>query len=410
MTGSRYSSLVAVLLLALVAAACGNGTATTTSAASTTSTTAQVTSTTAAPAQTTTTAQSTTTTQPSAQDEAKALVAAAEAALTEFPAPGPAFDASAASGKMVWYENYSASSSTTAIWRDNFVEAMKLYGVEVVTFDGQGQIAEQARGLQQAVAQGADLIIISGIAPGSVAAQIADAAAAGIPVVVSSNGVADLPGVANFPEFEGVVAAVTINHIQVGTLLADAAVAQSGDAANVQMVTHSSVMGTQVIVDSLKNELARLCPDCGFAVEDLPFSRISTLPELAQLKITGNPALTQIIPVYDWETLNMTDAVTATGSSVTLESFNANPAVIEAMAAGAPISADVGAPNAWVGWATADQALRILTGNAPVADERIPLRLFTPNNVGQLDLAAGEDAWYGSVDYKAEFQQLWSGS
>src|ERR1700754_267564 len=50
---------------------------------------------------------------------AEQAVTAAEKEVTKFEAPGPAFDAKEASGKMIWFEQYDASSPTTAIWREN---------------------------------------------------------------------------------------------------------------------------------------------------------------------------------------------------------------------------------------------------------------------------------------------------
>ena len=243
--------------------------------------------------------------------------------------------------------------------------------------------------------------MLSGIDPTSVAAQVASAKEAGIPVIVGSTGESIK---SNDPN---VAAYVSIDHAKVGNLLAASAVAAHGDKANIAAITHSAITGTKVLMDGIKDGLAELCSSCKLEVQDLPFAQISTLPQLAQSLIQKDPTLNYIMPVYDFETLNMLAAVQGASSTVQLASFNANPAVLEAMQSGETISADIGAPNEWVGWAYGDQALRLLSGVAAADDQRIPIRLFTPEIAKDLDLTQPEGSWYGTVDFKAEYFKLW---
>ena len=338
---------------------------------------------------------------------AEDAVTAAEAEYTKFEAPGPAFDAKKASGKMIWFEQYDASSPTTAIWRENLNEAVKPYGVEVTNFDGQGEVSVQSQGIKQAIAQGAGVIILSGVDPESISADISKAQAAGIPVIMGSNGKVGKPTI------PGVEAAVTINHETVGQLLADWAVDSKGEDANVYAITHSAILGAAVITDALEAQLAQLCGECKFTLNDLSFAKINTLPNVTSTAITSDPGITQISPVYDFETLSIVPGIKQAGTAgkeVTAASFNALPEVLKAMQEGEPISADVGAPNAYVGYAYADQAMRILAGLEPVADEKIPIRLFTAENVEGLDPEGGDEELYGPVDYQKEFETLWSGA
>jgi hypothetical protein len=43
----------------------------------------------------------------------------------------------------------------------------------------------------------------------------------------------------------------------------------------------------------------------------------------------------------------------------------------------------------------------------PVANEEIPLRVFTEDNVQALDLEADQSKWFGDADYQGEYMKLW---
>lgn len=334
--------------------------------------------------------------------EAKRIVAEAMKPPSQFNAPGPAFDANKAAGKTLWYISFSEQSPVMAMWSGTMKRLVESYGAKVNIVDGKFQFSEFGRNIEQAIANKADAILLMGIPPQAFGVQMAAAREAGIPVIVGSNGVPAIPTT------DGVTAAVTIDHIGVGKLLAAWMVANSDGNFEAVIVTHDEVMGTKEIVDSISGETKRLCANCSVKVENLPFAKIQTEGEVTQSLAVRNPNLDYIVPVYDFETLSMIPALNQAGASdrVQLASFNAIPAVMENLKKGA-VKADVGAPNIWFAFGMADQILRVLSGTSPVADLNIPLRLFTAENIGNIDLSAGEESWYGSVDFSSEYQKLW---
>jgi hypothetical protein len=42
-----------------------------------------------------------------------------------------------------------------------------------------------------------------------------------------------------------------------------------------------------------------------------------------------------------------------------------------------------------------------------VADEKVPLRLFTRDNINTIDVSKDEKTWYGTVDPVCEYHKLW---
>lgn len=334
--------------------------------------------------------------------EAKRLAAEAMKPPSSFDPPGPAFAAREANGKSFWYISFSEASPVMATWSGTMKRLIEGYGATVNIIDGKSDFSEFGRSIEQAVANNADAILLMGIPPEAFSVQVGAAADAGIPVIVGSN------GRSTFPNSPGVVAATSIDHIGVGKRLAAWMVAHSEGKANAVVVTHDEVMGTKELVDSIRDETMRLCPDCTVNVENLPFARIQTEGEVTQSLAVRDPDLNYIIPVYDFETLTMIPALEQVGASdrVHLASFNAIPPVMENLAKG-KVHADVGAPNVWFGFAIADQVLRILSGAGAIADIKVPLRLFSAKNIGDIDLAAGEQTWYGNLDFASEYKKLW---
>jgi ribose transport system substrate-binding protein len=343
--------------------------------------------------------------QPASADlsEAKEIVADAMKPPANFVAAGPAFDANKVAGKNLWYISFSEQSPVMATWSGTMQRLVQSYGGKVNIVDGKSNFSEFGRLIEQAVANRADAIVLMGIPPQAFGVQMQQAQDAKIPVIVGSNGVAAIP------DMNGVVAAVTINHVQVGKLLAAWVVADTNGKGQAAVVTHDEVMGTKTIVDSITGEVARLCgSSCSAKAENLPFARIQTEGEVTQSLVARNPDLKYIIPVYDFETLTMAPALQAAGAAdrVSLASFNAIPAVMQKLKKG-EIAADVGAPNGWFGFAMADQVMRVMSGASLVPDIKVPLRLFTRENVESIDLSAGEESWYGKVDFPAEYRKLW---
>jgi ribose transport system substrate-binding protein len=127
--------------------------------------------------------------------------------------------------------------------------------------------------------------------------------------------------------------------------------------------------------------------------------------------ITANPNLNYILPLYDGMTIYMDPAIEGILSAKTrvkVASFNATPVVMQdGLGKTSPLAADVGGPNQWYGVALADQTLRILAGQPAVANENVPLRLFTRGNIGTINLKQDESTWYGSVNPITVYHKLW---
>ena len=338
---------------------------------------------------------------------AEALVAEGEQEAT-WQGPFDSVDVSGLAGKTIWYINLDQAIPHLNSIGKALSEAAGEAGVEVVEFDGKSNVAEWQRGFELAVAQKADVIIPLAIPLEAIQAPIEAAAEAGIPIVATLYTDANIPLP---PEFAAVAhSQVTEEYQKAGELEAAWVVADSGGDANVLVFETTQTAVGQYVVAGIKKVFEETCPTCPVEIIDVPLAEWATqLDTLTRTSLTDNPDINYIIPIYDGMVNFVLPAVHQAGAAdrVQISSFNATKAIMEALAAGDVVGADIGTAENWEGWALADAAFRALTGAAPVGNYKIPVRLFTADNVGEIDLEASEATWYGPVDFRSEFRALW---
>jgi ABC-type sugar transport system substrate-binding protein len=141
-------------------------------------------------------------------------------------------------------------------------------------------------------------------------------------------------------------------------------------------------------------------------------SELDKLPSLISAKLVADPEINYIHSTFDSLTQSIQQGIQSAGSSnVKIVSMDAYLDVLQGMKANGQVVSDFGYNLFAAGWYMTDQALRMMTGGQAIEKERFPFRrMFTPANVGDLDLtAAGQESgsWYGSADYMGGFSALW---
>lgn len=389
MKATRFASLITLTVAASLLTACGSSGGSTTSTASTGS---GATSGSAAAGG-------------SGVAEAKQIVQAAQNA-PDWQGPTQPVDAAAAKGKSVYIINLTQQIPALAEWANTAQSELQNAGLKAEVCDGQGSPNGIITCFQQGIARRPAVIVALALDTTFIHNYIQQANAAGIKVITAQTGT---PGI---PSGTGAVGEVTFDYPQVGKLLGAYFAASSSCTGYPQIVTStSSRQPSAAEVSGIQSEIARLCPQ----VKPLPVQNVlipdwaTKLPTLGRSLLAQNPNLRYIIPLYDGMTIYMVPAIEATGNKqVQVLSFNATPVVMKnELARQSPLTADVGGPNKWFGFALADQVLRAATGSAPVADEKVPLRLFTAENIKSINLNADESTWYGSVDFSCNYHKLW---
>ena len=127
-----------------------------------------------------------------------------------------------------------------------------------------------------------------------------------------------------------------------------------------------------------------------------------------QSALLRNPDTSYVIPIYDSMSQYAKPAVAAAGLSgkVKVSTFNGTPFVLRMLEQKDLVAMDVGENLAWVGFATMDQAFRLLAGLAPVPSEHTPLRVFDESNVTDTGQPPALDRGYGDT-FREGYERTW---
>lgn len=342
-----------------------------------------------------------------AVEEAQQAVTQLEQPVT-FTAPGPAFDASEAlKGGTI----YAIVSGASAPFVQQFVEGLKAgaaeLGATVAVQDSTYDSTKASELIDKAVAAGAIAIVTQSVDSTAVAASISAARDADIPVIEATSRDAG-PVPADLAEM-GVSAVSSFCYTCAGESMAQYAVASSDDVVDALVYRVPGVVVSDSVVTGFTDELERLCADCTVTEVEAPAADWeANLATLTTSNLQTHPKIDTLVPVFDAMVGLIEPAIAASGlSEVDVISYNATQPALELLAAGDLVTGDVGNSPAWLGWATVDQAARLAAGLDPVDDVNVPARIFTPANVGDLDLDGPQQEWYGDIDLVTEYRALW---
>jgi hypothetical protein len=334
---------------------------------------------------------------------AKAAYDAALAASLTFAYPGDAFDASAASGKKVAMISINDQIPVLKQWTDTIAAGLESQGVVVTQkSDAGGIIDPLGKFFAQAVTEGVDLIVTNAVP----AALIPLDTLGDIPVMTTNQTAA--PGVA---VAEGIAADPSFDYTLAASLMADWFCVTGEGAGNAVVWGSEGQASSPIMIDTIKARVAANCPDAKVDYQDAPLATWfdGTLDGVAKNAVTADPTITHLMPIYDGMTIATGAGLDAAGSSAIQSSFNMTPAVAQGIGKGS-VKMDVGCPNDWFSYATADAALRILTGNTVPDNYGITCKVFDESNIGSIDATVENSVnWYG-IDFAAEFAKNWETS
>jgi len=333
-------------------------------------------------------------------------------ALPSFSAPGPAFDASKAKGKTIVNIPLNSTVPFNQIIDAAMGEAGKAAGVKVTQYTNQGQVSQWIQGVESAISQKADAIVLEGSPdPKLLGPQLEAAKAAGIPVI--STHLYDESYVETAKKEQPNIAAfVDAHHYRGGTLMADYAIQNSGGHVNAYFVTSNEVQPSAGIASAFKDELQKRCPDtCKAEIVNIPISDWATkVPTQVQTALLKDPSINYVVPVYDGMTPFLTTGITQAGKtgSVKIVAYNGTASVLKMIQDKNLVVAEVGEPLEWLGWANMDQVLRVLSGAEPLASEKTPLRVFDSTNVNETGTPPNQKDGYGDpTQFKSGYLALW---
>ncbi|MFC5502625.1 sugar ABC transporter substrate-binding protein [Lysinimonas soli] len=346
---------------------------------------------------------------PSASSQSSAAgVAAAQAALTKaeavpsYTAPGPAFDAAKAAGKHVFYIPQTSNVPFVVAVQKALSKVAATAHVDLTVWPTTGKSTEWVQGIETAISQKADAIIL-GASPDALAPQLAEAAAAKIPVIVLHQYDTSMTLPANVKAF------AFAPFVPAAKLLADYAVASTKGSADVLVITSNELKPSPPMAAAVSAELTSTCPKCTDTEVNVAAADWgSKMQSSVQAALLRDPKINVVIPLFDSSSQFVTAAITAAGKadSVSIATFNNTPFVLDLMQKGSPVKMDVGESINWIGYAAMDQVLRVLSGVKPLTNESAPLRVFTTKNVSVVGSPSDNEKGY-STSYVNGYLKLW---
>jgi ribose transport system substrate-binding protein len=328
--------------------------------------------------------------------------------IADWAYPGDPFDAKKAAGKTV----FSIQESSTNPFTNTIVAGMKdvarKIGMKVVDYPNQGQRTQWIQGIQQAIDQKADAIVLSGgtIGPIYFKEQAIAADRAGIPIVTVVD--RDLTQDAE----PNTAARVGQPYAEAARLDADWIIKQTKCDANVLVITSNELIAGDINSKAAQDEFAKHCGDgCKTRFVNVPLSQWATkIGTTTQAEVSSNPDLNYVFPLYDAMSQFVAPAIQLGGgiTRVKVATFNGTPGILRMVQTGDTVEMIVGENETHLGYAAMDQAMRLITGVRPIADGDygIPLRVFDDSNVDESGVPPEYGVGYGN-QWRNGFLRAW---
>lgn len=329
-----------------------------------------------------------------------------------FQAPGPPVDVAKVrkSGKSIWLVTCGGGNSYCAAVASGAQAAAKAAGVPYKTYVASTP-NDNATGIEQATSQGAGAIALVAVDPRTVAAQLAAARQKGIRIISLDN--TD----ASQPPLPGTDANVTVDFTYEGQLNADYAVARNGSNIHAYCMTTPEYVVTTLFCNGFTQELKLLSPQSTVSSSPYPVATIPTnVPTGLQAKLRSDPNVNVVMCGFDYLCQYAVPAIVAAGNAGKVwagtQTGQLSPN-LKWVRDGHVQLVDVGIPNVWKGWATIDQALRLMAGQAPAKKGGgEPVKLFTHESLAAQPASVlnSDNAAYGTRNgqlYQRVYKRLW---
>jgi ribose transport system substrate-binding protein len=328
--------------------------------------------------------------------------------IADWAYPGESFDAKKAAGATI----FTIQENSTNPFTNTIIAGMKdvadRIGMTLVDYPNQGQRTQWIQGIQQAISQKVDVIVLAGgtIGPIYFEEQAAAAERAGIPIVTVVD--RDLTQDAE-PD---TAARVGQPYAEAARLDADWIIQQTRCRANALVITSNELIAGDINSVAAQDEFDRYCGDgCATKFVNVPLAQWSTrIGTTTQTEVASNPGLNYVFPLYDAMSQFVVPAIQLGGgiTRVKVATFNGTPGILRMIQTGDTVEMIVGENEIHLGYAAMDQAMRSMAGVDPIADGDygIPLRVFDDSNVDETGVPPDYGVGYGN-QWRDGFLEAW---
>jgi ribose transport system substrate-binding protein len=337
--------------------------------------------------------------------EVVADVEAASQAQDSFEVPSEPVDVSGWEGETVYYIPITAQISVFQVYAEKIGEALETVGADLQICDGGSNPSQVSGCIDQAVGASAAAIITDNVPYGMAANSLDGARAAGIPVLIANQ----IPDPSH-PADES-LAYVQGPATEMITSVADWIIADSDGAATVVLQKVTDNPSTIAWAEAAAERIDERCPDCTVVVNEVSASNFPLIPSSTSAAILANPETRYVLAEFEHFVQPTIGGVqqTPNAAQIKIVSSAATLSGLQMLADGGQLHADAGQNFAFQGWATADALFRLVAGQE-IPEYDFSFRLFTQDNVGDLDLTdqgQSSGSWYGPTDYADDFAALW---
>jgi ribose transport system substrate-binding protein len=324
-------------------------------------------------------------------------------AIPEFAPQGEPFDARACmADQRVFSVPVTMAIPFVVELTNAMSRAADEVGFEFTVWENQGGSDAWIQGVNQAVAQGYDLIdITGGLNPAVVGPQLQEAREAGL-LVTTTHLYDDTQEQADVVDTSARVPFSTA-----GEILASWAFLETGGAPNVLIIGSDDVVPTEPFVAAIQDTLADYCPDCTQRYLNVPVSEWATrIQSGVQSALLADPGIHYILPIYDSMSQFVVPALRISGATdVQIASFNGTPFVLDMVREGT-VAMNIGESLGWAGYAAVDALMRTACGMDVPESLGIPLLIFDETNIETVGIPADFDSGYGD-SHITGFHALW---
>jgi len=334
-----------------------------------------------------------------AADVASAMDAPGNTVPTE-----PVADGDALEGKTVYYVPITLQSAQFSVTATALTDALKALGAKIQVCDGKGTPTDVGSCINQGVSAGAAAIIGDAVSYNLGENAFDAAQEAGIPVIISNQ----IPN----PDHP---ASPTLGYMATGgfsqsEITAKWIIQDSDGAANVLANVTADGPSPKAFFAAAEDVYADECPDCVIVKNEVSSSNFPLVSPSTQSALLANSSTDYLQTQFAQFLQPTLGGIQGAGvvGKVKVTAGSVQLGDLKALADGS-IAAATGQASAFTGWLLADQALRLAAGEE-LPEYTIPIRLFTPENIGSIELTDAAEAsgeWYGETTYPDEFAKIW---
>lgn len=343
----------------------------------------------------------------SAADPVAAVTAAIEAAkaVPSTDNLGEPIDVKSLAGKEIYSIPIDAKLEFYQVGEDAMKAIAEDAGLKYVTFPSDGTPTSYQQGFAQAIAANAGAILLNGPLPETLAPQIADAAAAGIPVIPLHLSDSSEPALPDVP-YEAFAP------FNLGAQLATqyAIMTLDGEPVNALVIEASGTGPSEGMVKTIKDTLANEGPAGSSVVAEINSQVPQWSTEIqpaVQSALLKDPSINAVIPIYDSMALFAVPGIqqAAADRNIGVYSFNGTPAVMKMIKDGI-VRMDAAENPDWVAYVNLDTAFRGMLGVDPIPGVSGPLRVIDATNVDETGNPPESGKGFGE-DYPQAYRTMW---